>query len=265
MKKIILTLILLLTSIFAQNKTITATYNVTYGIIGQLGEATTKLEIVDNKKYKIEVHAYATGIAKVLSFGKEERYLSYGTIENNKLIPSKFIKETQSSYKKRVKEFTFDYKKQIVTIHESKKELKTTYDMNLEPTEKWEEQLFDYKSSYFSNNDLLSLFFNLSHFIPNFNQGQTYDLKAVGANKKDGVINILIPKDKAYEELSESLAPNKGRRFIAYINQEIFSSSRGELLISLNKEGFCNKAVLKDVLIFGDIIGEIKKFEVKES
>lgn len=263
--KTLLLIFLLSTAIFANTKTITATYKVSYGIFGKLGLAKTTLTLYNNKKYKIEVSAYATGISKVLSSEKEERYTSEGYIEDNKFIPLKYIKISQNSYKKRTKEYNFNYTTNTIVVNEMKKELKTTYDINFNPISKWEENNSTYKTKYFAQNDLLSLFFNIKREVPNFNKGSNYSLCAIGANKKDGIINIIIPKEKSYELLEESLSNKSDIKFIAQINQKIFSSANGELLISLNEKGFCNKAILKDVLIFGDIIGEIIKFEIKES
>ena len=40
------------------------------------------------------------------------------------------------------------------------------------------------------------------------------------------------------------------------IHQKIFSSSAGHLLLAIGKDGITDKAVLKDVIFFGDIRGE---------
>ncbi len=46
---------------------------------------------------------------------------------------------------------------------------------------------------------------------------------------------------------------------IVYINQKIFSSDRGELWIAFNDKNECETAALKDVILFGDIKGILKK------
>ncbi|MGE4473534.1 MAG: hypothetical protein AB7D20_12100, partial [Sulfuricurvum sp.] len=40
------------------------------------------------------------------------------------------------------------------------------------------------------------------------------------------------------------------------LNDRIFSSANGELQINLASDGLCEKAVLEDVLLFGDIVGQ---------
>lgn len=259
MKKILLLIFL---SICLEAKIVEATYKISYGIFGELGIAKTTLETYDNNKYRIKVHAYATGIAKFLSNNKEEFYESYGFINKDLFLPYKYIEISNNSNKKIKKVFTFDYEKNIVNEEKEDKRLITKYNNKLEATKYWKENDSKDIVKFFAKDDLLTLFFNVTKVIPDFSQGNSYDLKAIGANKKDGKLNISIPSNNKYKELEESLK-TKNKKFIVTINQKIFSSSNGELLISLNKEGFCDKAVLKDVLIFGDIIGEMTNFQIK--
>lgn len=265
MKKIILFIIMCTISLFATTKEIQATYKVSYGIFSKLGIADASLKIIDNKKYHIKIEAKATGIAKFLSSGKMEVYESFGTIENNLFIPNRFIKVSQNNYKKRKKTYFFDYKKKKVLVHEKRDEKKRIYNIEFQQEIKLikEEKKFDL--DYFAKNDILSLFFNLNKKISNFNKGNSYELMAIGANKSKGIINIEIPIGKSYNTLEKALNSKEKIKFIAYINQKIFSSKRGELFIAMNEHGFCEKALLKDVLLFGDIKGEMINFKIKEN
>lgn len=261
MKKILI--ILLLLCVVLNAKTIMATYKISYGIFGELGIAKTTLELFEDKTYKIKVHAFATGFAKFLSSNKEEFYESYGVIKDNLLIPNKYITISNNDYKKRKKTYTFDYNKNQITLEKYEKKMIIKYDENLQKKESWETNYSKEFSNYFTSNDLLSLFFNITQVVPSFEKGNNYTFKAIGANKENGKLDIIIPKKEAYKELEESLN-TKNKKFIVSINQKIFSSSNGELFISLNKDGFCDKAVLKDVLIFGDITGEMIKFKINK-
>lgn len=264
MKKIILFTIICTLTLFATTKEIEATYKVSYGIFSKLGIANATLKIIDNNKYHIKIEAKATGIAKFLSSGKKEIYESFGTIKNKVFIPNKFIKLSQNNYKKRKKTYTFDYRNKKVLVDEKRDEKKRIYNIEFQQEIKLikEEKKFDL--DYFAQNDILSLFFNLNNKINNFNQGNNYELMAIGANKSKGIINIEIPKGKSYEKLEKALNSEEKTKFIAYINQKIFSSKRGELFIAMNEHGFCSKALLKDVLLFGDIKGEMINFKIKE-
>lgn len=263
MKKIILLIIMCTLTLFASTKEIQATYKVSYGIFSKLGIANASLKIIDKKQYHIKIEAKATGIAKFLSSGKKEVYESYGTIKNNLFIPNKFIKLSQNNYKKRLKTYTFDYINNKVLVHEKKDEKKRFYNHEFEQEIKLikDEKKFDL--DYFAKDDILSLFFNLNKKIASFNQGNSYELMAVGANKSKGIINIEIPQNKEFYKLDKALDSKEKIKFIAYINQKIFSSKRGELFIAMNEHGFCSKALLKDVLLFGDIKGEMINFEIK--
>ena len=252
------------TFVFTYAKTVDATYKISYGIFGELGLAKTTLHILPNNTYKIKVHAYATGIAKILSSEKEEFYESEGIIKDNHLIPSKFVKISKNNYKYREKIYTFDYDKKTVHLNKYEKKMHTTHDTNLEPIQSWKESRSTQENKFFAPNDLLSLFFNIKQIIPSFEQGKAYTLKAIGANKTNGNLDIIIPEGERYQDLQEALK-TQNIKFIAAIHQKIFSSEKGELFISLNESGFCNKAVLKDVLIFGDITGEMIDFNIQGS
>lgn len=272
MQKILLLMFLSLSFLYAdKHNSIEASYDVSYGIFGKLGIANASMDIKKNK-YIIKIDVKATGLAKVLSDGKEETYTSLGSIIDHKFIPKTFTKFTRSNHKNETKKYTFDYSNNQVIVEKTKNYLKRNYDMtkmNNDGTfendkEEWIKEESREILDYFATNDLLSLFFNIKHFIPTFNQGENYILKAVGANKDKGKIEIMIPDGEKYNDLISSLDTDSSEKFIAYINQKIFSSKRGELFISLNSEGFCNKAVLKDVLLFGDIVGTMTNFKIKE-
>lgn len=274
-KNFILTVIMVCTLYANNHKTIEASYDISYGFFGKLGVAHT-IVTIDHNNYSIKIVAKATGLAKILSNGKEEIYISTGTIANNTFIPKSFIKHAYSNNKKRTKKYTFDYTNNKILLEKethrleqvNKNPFHQNYENNdiiMEPETKWVKEQSSETLDYFSSNDLLSLFFNMNKFVPNFNQGSNYSLTAIGASKDKGKIDIIIPRGEKYKDLENSLEIESSKKFIAYINQKIFSSKRGELFISLNDYGICNKAVLKDVLLFGDIIGEMTDFTVKES
>lgn len=112
MRKYILTLLLLLSPVFAQS--IKANYDVSFGIFGKIGKA----EITytrDNDDYLIHAHAWTTGMSALLSRHREEEYISQGKIINNVLRPDVFVKFRKSDRLIRTSLYTFD--------HENKKNL----------------------------------------------------------------------------------------------------------------------------------------------
>ncbi len=255
MKKIFISLILTTTFLFSQTKLIEAKYKINYSGFLPLGVAHTYLKI-DGDSYEIEVKAQAIGLAKILSNNRKETYKSYGRIINKEFYPSKFIKIKSDNSKKRVRIYKFLHEEKKVFIDDKKEKKLTKYDSNFKKTFTIRKEKQKKFLDYYASQDILSLFFNLKNILFNYKKNINYTKKAVGANKTKGEISIILPNKKM-----EELDTPKDTHLIVYINQKIFSSEKGELLISLNKEGFCNKAILKDVLLFGDIVGKMVEFK----
>lgn len=262
MKKITLLLILKLLSFNLYAINISAEYTITYGSLMELGIANATLKI-DNDSYKITIEAKTTGMARLLTNNRVEVYESIGKVINNEFVPNKFIKTKRNDFKSRIREYSFDYLKKEILVKTIDDEKKKVLGENFKYNIKDQHSQSDDKLEFFAKDDLLSLFFNLNKKILNFRPNKEYSLKAVGANKKSGEIDILIPIDNKLIELETLLNKDNQIKFIAYINQNIFGSDKGELFISINNEGFCTKAVLKDVLLFGDIVGEMTNFKVE--
>ena len=56
--------------------------------------------------------------------------------------------------------------------------------------------------------------------------------------------------------MKQKLELEKGDFLTVILNDRIFASAKGELLINLDSSGLCEKAILEDVLLFGDIVGK---------
>ena len=242
MKKIIAIFLISFVSIYA--KSIIATYKVSFGVFGEIGTAKAILKINNNNTYSISIKAVATGMAKVLSGGRVESYESSGKIINALLVPDIYKGITKKTNKTSIKIYYFLHKKRVVDV------LKIKIRQNQE--RKSNETL-----KYYANNDILTLFFNIKHYLDDFHFKGKKILHAVGANKKDGRVDIIVPTGKNLQKLKKYLNEKSGHFLIAFINQKIFSSKRGELYLDINDEGICTKAILKDVILFGDIRGKL--------
>ena len=247
---------------FSYAKTYEGTYKISYGIFGELGIAKTKLTIYDDK-YEIIINAKATGMAKFLSNGKEENYQSFGKIINNEFISQKYITDKKTNSKQRIKEYNFDYKNQEIKINSKKEYYETTFNDEFEQVSKKVTKYSDSINDYFTNTDILSLFFNVTRKLDTLNKSNNYEFITIGAKEENGKINVYFPLKNEKDNFDE-LFENKDEKMIVSINQPIFSSKNGELFISVNKDGFCNKAILKDVIMFGDITGELINFKIKD-
>lgn len=234
MKTIIFVFVILSEMVSA--KVITARYEVSYGIFQTMGIADARFETRDDDTYSIRIEARTTGIAKLLSNNRVEVYESHGTILNGKLVPDKYIKIRRTDSKKMTKFYTFDHRKKTVL-----KEV-------IEGTDRDKES-----NDFYAPEDILSLFFNVKQYMK-LRQNQI--LYAIGANKNDGRIDVVFPKGKELEKVAKELEIEDGVFVKVILNDKIFSSSNGELLINLDEDGLCEKAILQDVLLFGDIVGK---------
>lgn len=228
-------LVLFLLSGVIYAKTIHASYDVSFGVFEKLGIADMSYEINDDQTYAIRIEARSEGIAKTLSNNRKEVYESYGKVVGGRLIPQKYIKTRQNDSRKVVKIYTFDHAKKVV------------YKENVQSID-WVKE----ENPYYAADDLLTLFFNLQKEKV-MDQNRTY--YAIGGDKKDGRIDVVAPQGKFLEMMKNKLGITEGKFLKVIINDPIFSSAKGELLIHLTADEVCSKAILEDVLFFGDIVG----------
>lgn len=238
-----------LTSLFSYD--ISAKYKVSFGIFGEIGIAKTSLHVNKQNRYKISIHANTTGLAKFLSGQREEWHESVGKVDENGVLIPEYYQKIVQRYSNRDGESVLkkDIRKYII-FHDTKsvKVEKTLY--RGEKKEYSEKQ-----GDYYAPNDLLSLFFNFKNMLPSLEVKSASKFYAIGANKTDGRIDIEPLKNPLH--VREEFSWDEGHAMKVIINQKIFASERGELLLNLGDDGLCKQAVLKDVLLFGDIRGEM--------
>lgn len=244
MKKILILLIFLYTSLL-NAEVIKADYKVEFGIIGEIGIANAILTKYENS-YVIDVALKATGVARVLSGNRKEHHISKGHIENGLMVSDLYQVIKSHGSKRENKIYRFDHKRKIVTKEYKRwkngklvKEINNTID-------------------YYSKDDLLTLYFNLDKKILDKREPKSYVFKAVGAEKQKGKVDVTIPKKDESSEYKEYVGKNRYGSWYAraVINQDIFSSDKGELMLRIGRDGITQKAVLKDLIFFGDIRAE---------
>jgi len=221
-------------------KTLNVTYEIRFGILGKLGIAHAKL-ITKGEHYRIEVKASTTGLAKTLSQNRQEKHISEGFIRNGYFISQHYEIIIQYGHKYRYKHYYIDYRnKRVLKTFLSKKDGKII---------KKGEQILD----FFASDDLLTLYFNIGKYIPYKKRSGHYRFKAVGAEKQHGLVEIIIPDNDTLPYYQEILGTGFYRYMTAIIHQKIFTSSKGELMLAIGKDGIAQKAVLKDLILFGDL------------
>jgi hypothetical protein len=245
MKKLLFAIFILF-STFADAKNINVNYGVSFGVLGELGLANVKLTESGNR-YTIDIHAKTTGIVKVMSQNRTERHISEGHIVNGKYISDSYKVFISFGNKTKEKIYTIDHKTKTVTKHIiRKKDSKVIID-KIE------------KLPFYSQNDLLSLYMNTPKLISEYSgEAKVYRYKAIGAENQDGSVEIRVPSSSEIARYKKELGVGYKHYFKAIINQPIFASKRGEFMISMDNNGVTHKAILQDLLLFGDLVA-IKK------
>ncbi len=226
-----------------QADTIEALYSVSFGMIGEIGKATAHLE-KEGDQYTIEVVGEATGLAKSLSKNRKEKQLSHGHIVEGLLVPDSYSVIRSFGNKVITKVYTIDHEHQSVEQFNTK-----TEDGKLIWSDR---KVLD----FYTDNDLLTLYFNISTLIPEKEKKAAYSFKAVGAEKQQGSVEIIVPGKEGRGEYEKNLGKDAAWYLTAIIHQKIFASSKGELILSIDETGITQKAMLKDVVMFGDIVAE---------
>jgi len=228
-------------SLYAQE--IKAKYSVNYGVLGGVGIANAKL-VRDDKTYTIEIELKSTGMAKMLSKGRTEKHISTGTIVDGMLVSNsyKVIRTYGTKYK--LKEYTIDHNTSKVTKTYIKKD-------NNKVTSTKTKVL-----NYYATNDLLTLYFNLDKLLQDKTTAKTYTFQTIGAEKQNGEVTLIIPKKEDLDKYKKELGDGSDWYATAIINQKIFKSEKGKLLLRVGNDGITKQAILKDVIFFGDIVAK---------
>ncbi|HSR73574.1 MAG TPA: hypothetical protein VLL31_01910, partial [Sulfurovum sp.] len=82
-----------------------------------------------------------------------------------------------------------------------------------------------------------------------------YRFKAVGADRKNGRVDLTIPLPEHLKKMKTLLGEGKEESWYAKVvmHRKLYHSKQGELDVRIGKEGLVDKAVLKDLIFFGDV------------
>jgi hypothetical protein len=227
----------------AEAETIDAYYRVSFGVIGEIAKARAHLER-EGDRYRIEVAGEATGFARSLSRNRKEKQISEGYIKRGLLVPDRYSVIRSFGNKVIKKVYTIDHKaQQIIQDNEKTENGKLV----------WKDQKV---LDYYAINDLLTLYFNIVTLIPDKEKKASYAFKAVGAEKQQGNVEAIVPGKSERADYERELGKGDYWYLTAIIHQKIFASNRGELILSIDRSGVTQRAILKDVVMFGDILAE---------
>jgi hypothetical protein len=235
MKQWILFLLLLLTPLLAEVKVLN--YKATFGMFGTVGLIENRLTFKGNH-YTIDTTVTLKGLAKMMLGGQKEHYISMGHLEKGVMVSDHYIMTTQKKHKKIEKEYIIDHKRHRVT----KIYTKWVDEKRVKHTKK----VLD----FYAKDDLLTLYFNMDRVIRA--KGVTYHLKAVGLEKQKGLVDVVVPSPKEEKAYRKDLGESANWYAKALIVQKNFKKKKGDILLSVADDGYIQKAVIKDILFYGD-------------
>lgn len=252
-------LLILLVSITLQAQTIAARYDVTFSVFGKIGEANVMFEHA-NGRYHIKVDAGLTGTAASLGQHRREIHESFGHIKAGVLVPELYKKQEYSDFYHYDTYFVFYPDATPVQEFRIREKKERENRMDIAKMRFYSEEVIKHSHSqkniaYQANNDLLSLFFNVRTYLKSIPKGAHKIIHAVGGRNDKGEILVTNPDGTKRQLLHELMPQHENRLITVVIDQDIFKSDKGELFISLDKNYLAKEAMLKDVLLFGDIHG----------
>lgn len=237
---------------------IQARYDISFSVFGKIGEAKVSLETY-GEFYHITVDGGLTGAAASMGGHRREVHESFGVIRDGMLEPELYKKQRRSDKRHEDTYYVFypdgaidKFRFRQRTVNKTRfdtKEFRIVDDSYIEKSDSMER--VDFKAK----NDLLSLFFNVRALLKDMPRGSETEEKVAGAKSEDNKISITNPAGKKRQEISELMPDNEDRLVTVIINQDIFQSDRGELYINLDETYLAKEAMLKDVLLFGDVRG----------
>lgn len=229
-----------------------AQYVISYGIFGRIGTTVLRFSSEDGR-YRIDADARLEGIAALLARHHCEHHTSLGRVDSEgRLIPERYeTLRTLDDYQRKQR-YTFDRRHRYVIMKEEVR--RTVSHRRFDPQSmRYETEITPEQYSmtdillYRADNDLLSLYFNARPILKRMPLSSRQRFTSVGP--RDGKV------------IAERL--DRPERFIFYINQDIFRSRTGELYVEMDQSMFIERAVLKDVFLFGDL--KVKREWLRQS
>ncbi|PHS37242.1 MAG: hypothetical protein COB07_11155 [Sulfurovum sp.] len=236
-------LLFLFSLVLLTARNIDAEYRVEFGIFGEVAKVHATLTS-DHKYYSINATVVAVGsIAKTVTDNLKERHISKGHIERGLLVTDLY---------QMIKSYGEYTNTTIYTVNHRKKSVTRHY-------KEWKQgvKIKDKKVTlgYYSKDDMLTLFLNLPKHIKEKYKSRHYTFKAVGADRRNGRVDMTVPSQKSLKKMGDLLGKVKEGDWYSTVvmHRKLYHSQKGELEVKMNKEGIVDKAVLKDLVFFGDV------------
>lgn len=227
----------------SQAKSLEVKYYVEFGIFGEVAKVHAKL-IQDGNTYIIESNVTAVGsIAKAATKNLKERHVSQGHIKHGLLITDTYQMIKSYGDYTSTTIYRVDHIEKSVTRH-YRRWIKGKREIDLKM-----------RLGYYGNDDLMNFFLNIPKHITQKYQSKNYRFKVVGADRKNGRVDITIPSKSNLKEMKSLLGKGKKGDWYSTVvmHRKLYHSKKGELVVRIGNDGIVDKAVLKDLIFFGDV------------
>lgn len=212
-------------------------YKATFGVFGTVGVIKNRLT-QNGQTYKIATDVNLIGLAKVIMGGQVEHYVSKGHMEDGFMVSDFYEMKSVKKNKIVSKEYHVNHKDKYVTKR----------------YRKWiKGKLVKEKSerlAFYAKNDLLTLYFNMDRAL--VKKGKVYTMKAIGLEKQKGIVQVTVPTDAKAGSYKKDLGTTANWYAKARIVQKNFRKKKGDILLSVDNDGFIKRSVIKDILMYGD-------------
>jgi len=241
MKKTYIFLMIFFSTIFLGAQTYH--YKVYSPLTGTIGKITLRINEF-GKSYKMIGEAKTSGIVKMLTHNRRDRYISTGSVKNGRYITHKFRMERKDSKYKEIVDYTFDYKRKKVIKHRMR------WKGNKKDKDKSE------NLKYFANTDLAALFHNI---VLDLKSGKRRDYLAVGAEKIKGRVTVEIPNEKVAQKERRFLKVPNSMKIVHVISKEEIDGKRNrKAIFAVDKNGVIHKGYFEAIPVVGKIFIKLK-------
>ena len=224
-------------------KNIEAYYSAEFGIVGEVARAHATLTS-EGKTYTLDANIEAVGvIAKTVTNNLKERHISNGHIVKGLLVTDVYQMIKSYGVYNSTTIYRVDHKRKRVTRQYIKWK-KSKEIMNEKVT-----------LGYYGRDDMMTLFMNLSKHIKKKHKSKNYRFSVVGADRKNGRVDVKVPSRNALKQMKILMGEGKKGDWYSKVvmHRKLYQNEKGELDVRIGKEGIVEKAVLKDLIFFGDV------------
>jgi len=215
-------------------------YKATFGIFGTVGMIHNTLT-QSSKRYTIDTKLSLSGLAKTLLGNQGGHYISKGHFENGLMVSDLYQSIERLKGEVVSKEYWINHKQKYVT----KKYKKWVKGKLVKNTSK--------RLNFYAKDDLLSFYFNMNKHIKSFYKKRNkHTFLVVGLEKQKGKVNMTVANTFQRKSYEEDLGSTADWYAKAFIHQKNFRKKKGDVLLSVSKDGYIKSSVIKDILLYGD-------------